>query len=534
VSLVRALLVAHVQMMWNRARRGVGRRGLLGLGLVVVIMLLGALPLFGLFGFLGSLFARAIEEPLAASLMGTLTFGCALGFGVIGGLLGGARQLTWEAYRSFPVPFRTLFVAETVAGFGDLVALGFVGASLAMGSAFVWVSPLSIVEVALLFTQLALWVLFTQHLVGALAVAAVRQLRRAMIALVIAGWAGLSLIAAAAREVREHGDGADYARLEAVWERLRPLVDALPTVLAVRGMVATRHGAFLRAAALEAPLLATTLALAGLSYQVLRREATPRLAPEQPRPWPVLTLLARSRLLSRLTAAPRWAVARLQLGHVAGSLQGRFGLVIPLIIIVVVRGPLAAAGIGPRATLPGSVIYVAMAATQFHFNQFGLDAQGAKTLFLMPVTTRELLLGKAYGLLGYAAIQNLALLTLLAVVLRPAPMEIVGAAFLAAALAAAHVTEGHFLSAAYPRQLSMRRMNAQGLSTANLLPLLVGMLNAAFFGSVYAASARLTQGPRALLMGLVLLVLAGVYRVLLPRAASFVTKRREAVVEILS
>ena len=42
----------------------------------------------------------------------------------IGGMLGGARQLTWEAYRAFPVSFRTLFVAETLASLSDLVVKG--------------------------------------------------------------------------------------------------------------------------------------------------------------------------------------------------------------------------------------------------------------------------------------------------------------------------------------------------------------------------------------------------------------------------
>jgi hypothetical protein len=518
VGLFRALLVAHGQMMVNRTKKGLGRRGLAGLVIIVLFLLLGAAPLFGTFGFLGFIFGRGIDEPIAAPLMGGILTASAVGFGVIGGMLGGARQLTWEAYRSFPVPFRTLFFAETFASLGDLVVLAFVGVALAMGGAFAWQAPELSPLVALLLVQLVLWVVFAQHLVGSLAVSAVRRLRRAMVVLAVATWAGVSVLAGAARELSQDLQGAEVARLRDLWHRVKPLVEAFPPVLSVRAMAAAQ-------AWLELPTLAVTLLLGATSYAVLRRETQPDgfLAPAPS--------ARRQALEARLS--PRWAVAWLQLRYVAGSLQGRFGMVVPLIVVVIIKGPVGTAGIGAAYTLPGSVIYLALSATQFHNNQFGLDGQGVKTLFLLPVSTRDLLLGKTYGILAYCAAQNALLFVLLGFLLRPGPREVVAGVLLAGCVAMAHVIEGHWISALYPRPLAMHRMNPSGLSGANLLPLGIGMANGAVFGGFYALVSWVRPDATALALLPALLLLVAAYREQLPRAAAFVEGHRERLVEVL-
>ncbi len=524
-GLLRALLVAHAQMMVNRTRRGLGRRGLVGFVLVLLILFCSALPLFGAFGVLGFLFGRGIERPVAAPLMGVVLTGTALGFGVVGGLLGGARQLTWDAYRSFPVPFRTLFFAETLASLGDLVVLGFLGMTAMMGGAFAWMAPALTPFVLLLLGQMVLWVLFVQQLVGSLAVSAVRRLRRAMGVLFLATWAGVSVVASAARELQNDLQGPDLLRLRALWHDARPLIDRLPPVLSVRAMVLARQGSFGRALLLELPLLAGTMLLGVLSYAVLRREERPQGARDREAPG------ADRRFRARVP--PAWTLARLHFHHIARSLQGRFGLVVPLITVVMVRGPLLSAGVGAEYTLPGSVLYVALAATQFHFNQFGLDGQGVKTLFLLPVSMRDVLLGKTLALLAYAAVQNFLLLVLLALVLRPTPADLLAAALLAACLAIAHALEGHWISVVLPRPLAMHRMNATGLSGAQLLPLAVGMLNGAAFGSLYALAWRASPGARVPVLAVFLVAMVALYRTLLPHATKFATARRETVVEIL-
>jgi hypothetical protein len=524
VGLFRALLVAHGQGMVNRTRKALGRRG--AIGLVVVVLILGGMasPLLVASGLLGHLFGRAFDEPLVAVLMGSVLTGATVGFGIIGGLLGSARQLTWDAYRSFPVPFRTLFFAETFASLGDLVVLGFMGLTTAMGGAFVWEAPSTAPAVLFLMGQLVLWVLFTQHLVGTLAVTAVRRLRRAMILLVVASWAGLSVVASAARELRDDLQGDPLEHLKGLWHAVRPVVNRLPPVLSVRAIAAAENGNVARALALEAPLVLGTLLLGSLSYAVLRGEARPR-ARRAGRP------ATDNRF--RREEAPYWTLARLHLHHVLGSLQGRFGLVVPLITVLLVRGPIGAAGIGPELTLPGSVLYIALAATQFQFNQFGLDGHGAKTLFLLPIRTRDLLVGKMLALLAYSAAQNALLLVLVAAVVRPSVSDTVSAGLLAACLALAHSLEGHWVSAVYPRPLAMHRMNSTGLSGANLLPLGVGMVNGAILAGLYALLSWRAPTLRVPVLALLLGALVVAYRALLPRASRFVERHREKLIEVL-
>ena len=525
VGLFRALLLAHGQMMVNRTRKGLGRRGVIGLVLVILMLIVSAAPLFGTFGFLGYIFGRSLDEPLAAILMGGVLMAVTAGFGIIGGMLGGARQLTWDAYRSFPIPFRTLFFAETFASVGDMVVLAFLGMCVSMLGAFGWESPHSAPLAVLLFAQLLLWALFVQHLVGALAVTAVRRLRRAMIVLVVAAWVGVSVISGAARELHDDLQGTEVEHLKSLWHTLRPIVELFPTVLSVRAMVAVRQGAYLRGAALELPMLAVTLLLGGASYALLKGEARPQLTRAET-PW------ASGRRFGG-TSEPRWVVARLHLHHVAASLQGRFGLVVPLITVVLIRGPVGAVGIGPALTLPGAVIYLALTSTQFHFNQFGFDGQGVKTLFLLPVTMRDVLLGKAFALLAYSAVQFVLLFLMLVALVHPSWRDTCAAALLAACLSLAHVLEGHWLSAIYPRLLAMHRINSTGISGANLLPLGVGMANGAVFGGLYGLLTWLEPAARVPFLAALLVAVIAVYRLLLPRAAEFVNGRREKVVEVL-
>ena len=116
----RALLAAHVQTSWNRSAREMGRQGVWVMSLLVGLMgLLGAVPLFLGLGGLGWLLGGGLDKPLAPALLGGALALMGLGGGLFGGVAGGARQLSWEAYRGFPLKLRDLYFAELVAGIGD-------------------------------------------------------------------------------------------------------------------------------------------------------------------------------------------------------------------------------------------------------------------------------------------------------------------------------------------------------------------------------------------------------------------------------
>jgi len=112
----RALLTAHFQTSWNSSAREMGRQGVLVMGLLVALLgLLGAGPLFLGMGGLGCLLGRSLDESLAPASLGVVLTLLSLGGGLFGGVAGGARQLSWEAYRGFPLGLRTLYFAELVA-----------------------------------------------------------------------------------------------------------------------------------------------------------------------------------------------------------------------------------------------------------------------------------------------------------------------------------------------------------------------------------------------------------------------------------
>jgi hypothetical protein len=312
--------------------------------------------------------------------------------------------------------------------------------------------------------------------------------------------------------------------LKRIGSSLLPWLEGFPTFAAARALRLASMGDGVAASEAELPMIVVTALLGMTTYLLLRREASP-LHVSNDSAWA---------LPSRWRASGRtMAMARLHLHHLLSSLQGRFGLVIPLITVVLVKGPLANATAGARWVLPGAVTYLAITAGQLQFNQFGHDGQGVKTLLLLPITMRQILLGKALAMATYCAAQYVILFLLLGWMMHPSMGEILASGLLAACLLVAHIAQGHWISAILPRPVPFHRIQGGGLQAAHLFPLILGGLNATAFGGAYGA--LLTWAPRALVpamaAGLVLVLFA--YRAALPRAASFVTSRRENLVEVL-
>ena len=367
--------------------------------------------------------------------------------------------------------------------------------------------------------------IFMQQIIGALAVAVVKRLRVAFLVVMLSTWLGLSFVGRAAQTLEGEIRADQLDKLRAAWRTLRPWLEELPTVRSAAALAAAASGEWVQAAVYELPMMAVTLALGGLTYLLLRREASPR--PES------LEGAAAAAAARFRPSGPVLSIARLHAHHLLSSLQGRFGLVVPIITVVLVKGPLANATAGSTWVIPGAVTYLAVTAGQLQFNQFGFDGQGVKTLLLLPITMRQILLGKALAMGVYCAVQYVVLFALLAWIIHPSAREIVGGGLLAGCLLVAHVAEGHWVSVAFPRPIPFHRMQGGGLQGANLFPLGLGALNATAFGGAYGA--LLSWAPVALvpaMMGVLALVLLG-YRALLPRAARYVTERRERLVEVL-
>ncbi len=445
----RALVVAHATATKNRAVREMGRSGVwLVAVLILLLVTTFLLPLWTMMLGVGWFLGKSIANPNAQTLLGAVLFGASAVGGALSGTLGGARQLTWESYRTYPVRVRTLFLAELLAGAADLVpiVLGVATACLLVGVGIA--VPASTPMLVLLLVEGVLGVLVAQILVGSLAERAVRRLRVALGLLALAGWLGIALTAMIPAEMKAAGDDplapARVAALTRLLEPLRKIAAALPTTFGARSVHAWASGAAGKALLLHV-YPATILLLASVwAARLLSREARGDFTGEgrPARAWSF--------------GAPWEGVARLQFASVMGSRIGRFGLVVPLIVLVLVRGPLAQV-VGQSAwTVPSAFVYVALVGNQFQLNQFGLDGHGVKCLFLLPIAERDLWRGKAVGFAGYHAIQA-ALLAGLMLWLRHTPVvQVIGGVLVFAALVFVQNGVGRRTSVWMPRMLPRR------------------------------------------------------------------------------
>jgi hypothetical protein len=509
----------------NRTLRGLGRYGAWSLIIIVLVLVAMGSVMGFVFAILGTRLGRHIDLPEAPLYLGIFVTMVTLAFGFMGGVLGGTRQLTWEAYKSYPVRFRTLFIAELGASTGDVLVLAYLGLIGSLGIAFFIQQPRLFLPLGLFLGQATLWMIFMQQIIGAMAVAVVKRLRVAFLVVMISTWIGLSFVGRAAETLEGQIRADRLDQLLSTWHFVRPWLEASPTVRSAAAIAAAAAGDWVQAAILGLPMMGITLALGTVTYLLLRREASPR--PES------LEGAAAAAAARWSAAGPVLSIARLHLHHLLSSLQGRFGLVVPIITVVLVKGPLANATAGSSWVIPGAVTYLAVTAGQLQFNQFGFDGQGVKTLLLLPITMRQILLGKALAMAAYCTAQYAVLFVLLAWMVHPSVREIVGGSLLAGCLLVAHVAEGHWVSAAFPRPLPFHRMQGGGLQGAHLFPLGLGALNATAFGGAYGA--LLSWAPIVLVPAMLVAFAAVLllYRALLPRAASYVTERRERLVEVL-
>lgn len=525
VSPFRALLAAHLQATWNRSRKELGAHGAYVLGFALVLLALTAvIPLLGGSLLGGWALGRRLDHPAVPLALGGLLSALVLLGGVAGGLTGGTRVLALEATRAFPVRPRTLFAAELLAGLGDpmplLMSATLLGLLLGVGLAHPVLLPLAL----LLGAAHILAMLLVQFLVTTLAAALARRLRVGLVLL------GLGLWLATLAPTLATGSGAprkgDLEVLAALGRSLRSLAAWTPGGQACLGLQAGVQGAWLQALLHQVYPLAVVAALGWLGVRALAREAGPARAGAET-----------SRRAARLWSfrSPVQGLGRLQLQSLLGSQLGRFAFLIPLIAVVLVKGPLGRLKGQEHWALPVGLAYLALAASQLQLNQFGLDGPGVKALLLLPVRGRDLLAGKALGLAVHQGLQVLLLVVGAAFLFPVSPGAVVGTLGLGACFFLVQTGAGHLLSVVFPRPIPRQSLKN------NTMPFLVVMAGMGLtmacgtvFGGIYALLAW--RWPALLGPGMVLLAGATflAYRAwLLPAAGAFLEARRERLVEHL-
>ncbi len=530
MSPFRALLAAHSQATWNRSARELGRQGAWVLALVVgILALLAAVGLIFGGGALGWLLGSRLERPVVLTILGALLAFLGFGGGLIGGVLGGARELAWEAYRGFPLRLRTLYLAELTAGLADMLpltmGLALTGLMLGLGLA----APRTLVLVPLVFLETLLMLLALQVLVGGLASALVKRLRLALTALAILAWLGSTLMSPGlstrgGNPPTRPLQAAQVEKVQALGRGAARVLEALPTHATARSLVKAQEGNWGAALALHLYPLGLLALVMVLGARIMAREASgTSVAPQTRGP---------DRLWS--FRHPAEGLGRLHFQTLMRSHLGRFAFLMPLMTVVLLKGPFAQFKANPLWTVPAAFAYLSLVANNFVFNQFGLDRHGVKGLLLLPVGSEDLLKGKLLGLAAHQGLQALTLAVLLLALDHAGPAPLLGGMLLMGCIFLAQTAVGQWTSTWAPRPMAMDSLKN------NNMPIALGLLSmgtsafwAGLFGSAYALLAwawpRLLVPGMALLFGLVLTA----HLLLLPAAAAALDRRREKLVEAL-
>jgi hypothetical protein len=520
-----ALLAAHVLSTRNRATRELGRSGVLVL--TAFIVLIGAtflVPLWAAMVGLGWVVGTAMThgEPSADAVCGLLLFGMSYFGGAMAGTVSGAKHLTWEAYRTYPVRLRSIFTAELVASAADLMPI-IVGTStfaLSVGLALANAKVIPLLPLVLIEGVTA--ALVVQLLVGAFAERVVRRLRVVLAALALLLAVGILLGMMASAPAADDSVSvllSAMTRLRAPLERAAVL---LPTTWTARSLSALAQGRVVAACVDHLVPLAAIACIAFVAARLLETEQTTATDDDGPS----------ERLWSFRTAVA--GVARLQLATVLDSRVGRFGLVFPLVVVVLVRGPLTAlVGRAPWA-VPGAFIYVALLGTQFQLNQFGLDAHGTKTLLLLPIEERDIWRGKARGLLAYQSMQAVSLAVFLTIMHRPSIVELASGVLVFFAMVALQNSVGRATSVLTPRMLPRKRVQSNATPSGLVLVALALSLGVGgTVGTVFALLAKQAPAWRPVAAATLLVVTAGMQRALMPSAARLLRRRKETLLAAL-
>jgi hypothetical protein len=518
------VLAAHWLATRNRATRELGRSGVwvLFLGLAVIGTTFLA-PLWLAMLGLGFAFGKELPGPHAEPLFGALLFGLSYFGGATSGTISGAKQLTWEAYRTYPVRLRTLFFAELVASAVDLMPIVIGVATVALCAGLGVANPRLIPLLPFVVIEGVVAVLVVQLLVGALAERVVRRLRVVLNVLALLLAVGLvfgTMVPLATQSADPMTAALDLmARARGPLERAAAI---LPTTWTAHSLGALAEGRILRAIAYQAIPVAVLGAIAWVAARMLGRDAAGDADADQPpeKLWSFRTAIA--------------GVARLQFATIMDSRVGRFGLVFPLVVVVLVRGPLTTLVGRAPWTVPAAFIYVALLGTQFQLNQFGLDAHGTKALLLLPIDEPDIWRGKARGLLAYQSLQAVSLAVFLGFVQRPSLAEIASGVLVFFAMVATQNAVGRATSVLMPRMLPRKRM--QSNATPLGLVLVALFMSLVFGGTLmlaFALLARHAPAYRPLVAAGLLIIAVVAQRALLPRASEMLRRRKEKLLAAL-
>jgi hypothetical protein len=507
VSTVRALLAARCQLELNRLQRELGGAGVATFAAVIFLLLAACTP--------PAIGAWAVGRDAAlrlaaggphgggAVLLGRLHALAWIAFALLGGLLGGEVRIP-GGLRVFPLPAWRLYAAELATSVAAPVPVLTVACLLGLSAGVAAARPALALFALLLAAEGLLWMLVGQRWIAGL--------RRLFSQRLV--WSAIALAAAAASwaALAERGQALSVAR--AAGRGLALLLDLVPTSAGWRGLAAFADGRAWAGALAQLAALATTalLLLAAVwtrRFEPLSEDAGRSRRRREPRLWSF--------------RRPAGGVARLLVIGVTHSRAGRTLLLMPaflaacsaVVTTTVLSAneklpPLIGGHLLDLLQLPWAGLLpplVVVLSSDLWLNQFGWDGPGVKTLLGLPISPRELLLGKMLGLAGLTLLQLSLLAPALAAAAWRTPLDLVwGLAAGVFALVALGAL-GHLVSAGLPRPAD-QGATAQGLTVM----ILGGFANLSVVAALLVGH-RLSRlvGPLGPPVGLSLLAAAAVF-----------------------
>ncbi len=524
---IRAVLVAHSLTMQNRMIRDAGRFGAIGILLLLAFLMVTlVVPFLGLLGTIGYHLGRGLPRSLLEMILGVMYGGLSLFGGMVSGALGGAKQLTWESYRSYPLRVRTIYFSELAAGLGDFLPLS---TCLGLTSLTVGVAlgaPGAIPLLPLVLLEAIATVLVVQLLVSSLAEVVVRRLRVALVVLAFAFWMGLFLMQAipqAAKGTTTMDDTSVFTgQLVVLGKFMQKASKWLPNAFASRSLAYAVKGQWGRALLDHLYPLACLLALNLFAARLLVRESSGRAKKDS------------AKVALWGFDDPVAGIARLEFQTVIGSQVGRFGLIVPLVTIAVIKGPFGyIVGAGPWL-VPAAFAYLSLGTNHLHLNNFGLDGHGVKTLMLLPIEPDVILRGKTRGLAYYQGVQALLMASLLFLLHRPTASELTAGLLLSSCFFLAQNVTGRITSSWMPR--AVPRASVRSGSTPMPLVLIglgLTVVTGALFGGIYTLANTLAPTWLVPVMVLVLGASWVAHRMMRPSAARYLVRQRGKIVEAM-
>jgi hypothetical protein len=520
VGPLRALLVAQAEATKNRWIRQVSRSGMLAtaiflglaLGTIVVpLLIIGATG--GYYG--GTDLRSATTRAVLGGLMNIPWIA-----GGASGAMWGSRALPWENQRAFPLRSRTLFAAELCAGLADpfivlivLFALATVG-GLAIARPFL--TPLLL----LVFCESVLALLVIQQLVATLAAAILRRVQAGLLIFVTLLFAG----AIYARRLGFGLSSGPMRGLSAYLNEARRLAAWLPGGAAIQGVWEAGAGQYAAALLRQLVVLAWLFTLTRVTIRALEREASGNAA---------LTSSDFARGGTWSFRRPTIGMAKLHWDSLLESRIGRFGLLSPLMAMVLVEGPFNREGSGTWL-LAGAVIYLHLANEFATLNQFGLDGHGIKSLFFLPISSRQVLAGKTIALMAYQTVQFVLTLGLFALAKSPS-LPLLASAFCVALSSGLFLScVGHFVSVWQPFRIERRRRGPGGPTPWMLTGIALVALVSVVFALPFVVCATLAPGWLVPMGAASLLVMAATYALALPWAAAYLDAGHERLIDALA